>query len=143
MPEQSKRTARRFRREKDSSTGGSGGSKTRVELADAAYKACIALGRADARAIVDLMLEEIGAALVLGEPVALKPFGRFVVRGKRERVGRNPLTGCEAPISPRRVLVFKPSRSLREAVQHAGVTAELRSPTSICDTDLPWCSANE
>jgi integration host factor subunit alpha len=67
------------------------------------------LSRAEARKILDATFEEISEALVRGEPVKLRSFGSFNVRSKRERIGRNPKTGVEAPITPRRVLTFKPS----------------------------------
>ena len=56
-----------------------------------------------------MALEEISDALVRGEAVKLRSFGLFSVRAKRERIGRNPRTGIEVPIKPRRVLTFKPS----------------------------------
>lgn len=56
-----------------------------------------------------MALEEIAETLVRGESVKLRSFGLFTVRSKRERIGRNPRTGVEAPIKSRRVLTFKPS----------------------------------
>lgn len=56
-----------------------------------------------------MTLEEIGDSLDRNEPVKLRAFGAFNVRSKRERIGRNPKTGVEAPIKPRRVVTFKPS----------------------------------
>ncbi len=67
-----------------------------------------------------MALEEISNTLVRGESVKLRSFGLFCVRDKRERVGRNPRTGVEAPIKPRRVLTFKPSPVLCAAIN--GVT---------------------
>ena len=58
------------------------------------------LSRAEAKAIFEMALEEISAALVRGEPVKLRSFGLFLVRDKRERIGRNPRTGVEVPIKP-------------------------------------------
>lgn len=69
-----------------------------------------------------MALEEISSALVRGEPVKLRSFGLFLVRAKRERIGRNPRTGVEVPIKPRRVLTFKPSPVLCASVN--GMTAE-------------------
>ena len=80
------------------------------------------LSRAEAKAIFEMALEEISTALVRGEPVKLRSFGLFLVRDKRERIGRNPRTGVEVPIKPRRVLTFKPSPVLSAAVN--GMTAE-------------------
>lgn len=82
---------------------------TRADLLDAVYSSCPALSRAQARDIFEMALEEISDALVRGESVKLRSFGLFAVRAKRERIGRNPRTGIEVPIKPRRVLTFKPS----------------------------------
>jgi integration host factor subunit alpha len=82
---------------------------TRADLLDAVYASCPALSRAQARDIFEMALEEICDALVRGETVKLRSFGLFAVRAKRERIGRNPRTGIEVPIKPRRVLTFKPS----------------------------------
>lgn len=82
---------------------------TRAELLDAVYAACRGLTRGQARAIFEMTLDEIADAFTRGESVRLRSFGTFNVRSKRERIGRNPKTGIEAPIRPRRVVTFKPS----------------------------------
>src|SRR3984957_4000768 len=82
---------------------------TRADLLDVVYASCPALSRAQARDIFEMALEEICDALVRGETVKLRSFGLFAVRAKRERIGRNPRTGIEVPIKPRRVLTFRPS----------------------------------
>jgi len=64
-------------------------------------------------------LNEISDCIVRGEPVKLSSFGSFIVRSKSERVGRNPKTGEEVPISPRRVMVFKPSNVLKDKINGA------------------------
>ncbi|MFZ3326234.1 MAG: integration host factor subunit alpha [Methylocella sp.] len=97
---------------------------TRAELLDAVYASCPALSRAQAKQIFEMTLDEITDALVRGETVKLRSFGLFLVRAKRERVGRNPRTGVEVPITPRRVLTFKPSPVLSAAVN--GVEAKHR-----------------
>jgi integration host factor subunit alpha len=97
---------------------------TRAELLDAVYASCPALSRAQAKQIFEMTLDEIADALVRGETVKLRSFGLFLVRAKRERVGRNPRTGVEVPITPRRVLTFKPSPVLSAAVN--GVAAKQR-----------------
>ncbi|VTZ49908.1 Integration host factor subunit alpha (modular protein) [Methylocella tundrae] len=89
---------------------------TRAALLDAVYASCPALSRAQAREIFEMALEEIAEALVRGECVKLRSFGMFAVRSKRERIGRNPRTGVEAPIKSRRVLTFKPSPVLSACV---------------------------
>lgn len=92
---------------------------TRADLLDAVYASCSSLSRAQARHIFEMALEEITEALVSGEPVKLRSFGMFTVRSKGERVGRNPRTGVEVPIKPRRVLTFRPSPVLSAAVNRA------------------------
>jgi integration host factor subunit alpha len=67
-----------------------------------------------------MTLEEITDALVRGETVKLRSFGLFLVRAKRQRIGRNPRTGVEVPITPRRVLTFKPSPVLCATVNGVG-----------------------
>src|SRR5579875_757433 len=89
---------------------------TRADLLNAVYASCPMLSRAEAKEIFEMALEEISSALVRGEPVKLRSFGLFLVREKRERIGRNPRTGIEVPIVPRRVLTFKPSPVLCAAV---------------------------
>jgi integration host factor subunit alpha len=72
-----------------------------------------------------MALDEIADALVVrGEAVKLRSFGLFSVRAKRERIGRNPRTGVEAPIKSRRVLTFKPSPVLCSAVNGAPIDRE-------------------
>jgi integration host factor subunit alpha len=95
---------------------------TRAELLEAVYASCSVLSRAQAKQIFEMTLEEITDALVRGETVKLRSFGLFLVRAKRERIGRNPRTGVEVPITPRRVLTFKPSPVLCAFVN--GVAAE-------------------
>jgi integration host factor subunit alpha len=89
--------------------GRSGAALTRAALREAVYGCCTALSRADARKILDATFDEICEALTRGEQVKLRSFGTFNVRDKRGRVGRNPKTGVEAPICPRKVLTFKAS----------------------------------
>ena len=84
---------------------------TRDDLASAVYRR-VGASRAEAHALVDMMLAEIADALRRGENVKLSSFGTFLVRSKGERVGRNPKTGVEAPIAARRVVVFKASKIL-------------------------------
>jgi integration host factor subunit alpha len=86
-----------------------GNTLTRAALREAVYGCCPTLSRAEARKILDATFEEISEALLRGESVKLRSFGTFNVRSKRERIGRNPKTGVEATITPRRVLTFKAS----------------------------------
>jgi integration host factor subunit alpha len=86
-----------------------GRTLTRAGLREAIYSCCPTLSRAEARQILDAAFEEISNALVRGESVKLRSFGCFNVRSTRERIGRNPKTGVEAPICSRKVLTFKAS----------------------------------
>jgi integration host factor subunit alpha len=88
---------------------------TRVDLIDAVYR-IIGLSRSESARLVEQVLKEITDCLECGETVKLSSFGSFVVRTKGPRTGRNPKTGVEVPITPRRVMVFKPSDILRERV---------------------------
>ena len=76
----------------------------------------VRLSRIEAARLVDLVLEEITDCLEHGEAVKLSSFGSFMVRKRGQRVGRNPKTGEEAPIPPRRAVVFKPSPILKQQV---------------------------
>jgi len=97
---------------------------TRAALRKAVYACCIGLSDAEAGRILDEAFEEMFEALVRGEPVKFRSFGAFVVRSKRARLGRNPKTGVEAPITPRRVLTFKASPVLVAAVNGPPVAEE-------------------
>ena len=85
---------------------------TRADLAEAVYSR-IGLSRKESAALVEMVLGEMTETLLKGETVKLSSFGSFVVRSKGERLGRNPKTGVEVPITPRRVMVFKPSNILK------------------------------
>jgi len=85
---------------------------TRADLSEAVFKA-VGLSRNESAQMVEDILEEICAALARGDSVKLSSFGTFTVREKAKRMGRNPKTGHEVPIAPRRVLVFRPSHVLK------------------------------
>jgi integration host factor subunit alpha len=89
-----------------------GRTVTRADLSEAVYQK-VGLSRSESAALVELVLSELCDCLAQGETVKLSSFGSFVVREKGQRVGRNPKTGVEVPIEPRRVLVFKPSNVLK------------------------------
>ena len=91
---------------------------TRADLAEAVYRN-IGLSRNESSDLVESVLEEICACLENGEEVKLSSFGTFSVQSKLERVGRNPKTGVEAVITPRRVLSFRPSHILKDRVDGA------------------------
>ena len=88
---------------------------TRAELSEAVYQR-IGLSRSESSALVELVLEEISASLARGDSVKLSSFGSVLVRDKGQRIGRNPKTGVEVPIEPRRVMVFKPSNIMKARV---------------------------
>ncbi len=91
------------------------GTLTRADLAEALHKE-IGLSRADSAQIVEQILKEMCESLSRGENVKISGFGTFVLRDKGERVGRNPKTGVEVPIAPRRVLTFRASQMMRERI---------------------------
>lgn len=93
----------------------SGRTVTRADLSEAVYQK-VGLSRTESSALVERVLSEICDCLAKGDAVKLSSFGSFVVRNKGERVGRNPKTGVEVPIEPRRVMVFKPSNVLKERI---------------------------
>ena len=88
---------------------------TRADLYEAVYQK-VGLSRSESSQLVETVLGEICDAAVRGESIKLSSFGTFAVRTKNERVGRNPKTGEEVPITPRRVMVFKPSNILKNRV---------------------------
>lgn len=88
---------------------------TRMDLAEAVH-AALGLSRNDSAALVESVLQHVSDALVRGESVKISSFGTFSVRDKAARVGRNPKTGQEVPIHPRRVLSFRPSHLLKARV---------------------------
>ncbi|MBB5372424.1 integration host factor subunit alpha [Acidocella aromatica] len=88
---------------------------TRAQLTEAIY-AAVGLSRHESADLLELVLTRIADALADGKSVKISGFGTFSVRQKGRRVGRNPKTGVEVPILPRRVLVFRPSQILRDAV---------------------------
>jgi len=94
---------------------------TRADLSEAVYQE-VGLSRNESADLVDAVLEEISAALTRGESVKVSSFGSFLVRLKGERVGRNPKTGEEVPIRPRRVLVFRSSHVLKDRVNKGAVS---------------------
>ncbi len=88
---------------------------TRAHLADAIY-AQVGLSRNESTSLLEDVLERVSARLEEGEAVKLSAFGTFSVRQKAQRVGRNPKTGVEVPISPRRVLSFRASQVLKARI---------------------------
>tara|TARA_B100000609_G_C16919286_1_gene283503 strand:+ start:26 stop:319 length:294 start_codon:yes stop_codon:yes gene_type:complete len=91
---------------------------TRADLAEAVYHE-VGLSRKHSSQLVENVLEEIIQTLEHGEGVKLSSFGNFSVRSKGERIGRNPKTGEEVPITPRKVLVFRASHLLKDKINDA------------------------
>ena len=91
------------------------GTLTRADLAETINRK-MGLSRAESLDLVEQVLDKMTDALVRGENVKISGFGSFVLRDKNERVGRNPKTGVEVPITPRRVLTFRASQLLKDRI---------------------------
>jgi integration host factor subunit alpha len=102
-----------------------GKTLTRADLAEAVVDK-VGLPRNESHELVELVLDAISGSLASGESVKLSSFGSFGIRQKGERVGRNPKTGEEVPITPRRVLVFRPSNIMKERINR-GQSVETQS----------------
>ena len=88
---------------------------TRMDLADAVHSQ-VGVSRNESADLVESVLRHVSDALVAGQSVKISSFGTFSVREKAARVGRNPKTGQEVPIHPRRVLTFRPSHLMKDRV---------------------------
>ena len=95
------------------------GTLTRADLAETLHQD-IGLSRAACADLVEAILRHMCEALSHGHNVKISGFGTFVLRDKNQRVGRNPKTGVEVPIAPRRVMTFRASQSMRDAIITAG-----------------------
>jgi integration host factor subunit alpha len=100
-----------------------GRTVTRADLSEAVYQR-VGLSRTESAALVESVLAEVCDCLAKGETVKLSSFGSFIVREKGQRVGRNPKTGIEVPIDPRRVMVFKPSNVLKARINGETVAGD-------------------
>lgn len=92
-----------------------GQTVTRAQLAEAVYEQ-VGLSRNESAQLLESVLDLVAGALAAGESVKISSFGTFAVRQKGRRIGRNPKTGVEVPILPRRVLVFRPSQVLKARI---------------------------
>ncbi|WP_306253550.1 integration host factor subunit alpha [Parvularcula sp. IMCC14364] len=99
---------------------------TRADLTEAVYRN-VGLSRNESSELVENILETIADRLEDGETVKLSSFGTFSVREKNERIGRNPKTGEEVPIKPRRVLSFRPSHVLKDHINKTMQSGESRN----------------
>lgn len=88
---------------------------TRADLAEALNRK-LGLSRSDLLGMVELIIDHMTGALEKGENVKISGFGTFLLRDKGQRIGRNPKTGVEVPITPRRVLTFRASQMLKERI---------------------------
>jgi integration host factor subunit alpha len=97
---------------------------TKAEIIDSVYERVGGFSKKEAAEVVEAVFDTMKEILAEGEKIKISGFGNFVVRVKKERVGRNPQTGAPIPISARRVLTFKPSQVLK------GILNPHKSPTS-------------
>ena len=98
-----------------SSGGLHSGTLTRADLADIVHRK-LGLSRAESANVVERVLHHLCHSLSDGKNVKISGFGSFILRDKGERVGRNPKTGVEVPIAPRRVMTFRASQLMRERI---------------------------
>lgn len=92
---------------------------TRMDLSESVFRE-VGLSRNESAQLVESVLQYVSDALAAGETVKISSFGTFSLRSKTARVGRNPKTGDEVPISPRRVLTFRPSHLMKDRVAGGG-----------------------
>jgi integration host factor subunit alpha len=92
------------------------GTLTRADLAEMLNRQ-VGLSRADSANMIESILDHMTDAIISGENVKISGFGTFVLRDKAQRIGRNPKTGVEVPITPRRVLTFRASQGMRQKVK--------------------------
>ncbi|MFM5913131.1 integration host factor subunit alpha [Chakrabartia godavariana] len=95
------------------------GTLTRADLAESLHRN-VGLSKAESSKLVESILDHMTGALAQGENVKISGFGSFLLRDKGARVGRNPKTGIEVPIAPRRVLTFRASQMMRARVANEG-----------------------
>ena len=91
------------------------GTLTRADLSDVVHRK-LGLSRAESAGVVERVLHHMCNALAKGHNVKISGFGSFILRDKGERVGRNPKTGVEVPIAPRRVMTFRASQIMRDRI---------------------------
>ena len=94
---------------------GVGATLTRADLADVVHRK-LGLSRAESASVVERVLHHMCSTLAHGKNVKISGFGSFILREKGERVGRNPKTGVEVPIAPRRVMTFRASQIMRDRI---------------------------
>ena len=92
------------------------GTITKADIVEQVYSSLDGYSKKESADIVEIVFEKIKETLERGEKIKISGFGNFVVRQKDERTGRNPQTGQEIKIAPRKVLTFKPSQVLKNAI---------------------------
>ena len=102
---------------------------TRAQLSEAIYQE-VGLSRNESADLLEMVLAEITQALLRSETVKISSFGSFSVRQKGQRIGRNPKTGDEVPILPRKVLVFRPSQLLKARIRQGHTARPAAAPTT-------------
>jgi integration host factor subunit alpha len=102
---------------------------TRAQLGEAVYQE-VGLSRNESADLLETVLNQVSDALAKGESVKISSFGTFSVRQKGQRIGRNPKTGEEVPILPRKVLVFRPSQVLKNRINEKKRQSSGTSPTT-------------
>ena len=107
---------------------------TRAQLSEVVYQE-VGLSRNESAQLVEVVLEEISSCLERGENVKLSSFGSFLVRDKGGRMGRNPKTGDEVPITPRKVLVFRASHVLKDQINGATSADKAATPNGYSPSD--------
>ena len=95
------------------------GTLTRADLAETINRK-MGFSRAESLALVEEILAKLCHSMAVGQNVKISGFGSFILRDKRERIGRNPKTGVEVPITPRRVMTFRASQKLKDRITKGG-----------------------
>ncbi|NTZ43804.1 integration host factor subunit alpha [Altererythrobacter sp. SALINAS58] len=117
-----------------------GGTLTRADLADTINKR-MGFSRAESLQLVESVLTHMCGSLSSGENVKITGFGSFILRDKAERIGRNPKTGVEAPITSRRVLTFRPSLLLKQRIAAAAASGRVSSRSRASNRRTPFLSS--
>jgi integration host factor subunit alpha len=103
---------------------------TKAEIIDSVYERVGGFSKKEAAEVVEAVFETMKDVLAQGEKIKISGFGNFVVRAKKQRVGRNPQTGVPIPISARRVLTFKPSQVLKATLNPHKAPASATPPSA-------------
>src|SRR6185436_10922293 len=110
------------------SSGPEVGSMTKAEIIDCVYEKVGGFSKKESAEVVEAVFETMKATLAEGDKVKISGFGNFVVREKKQRIGRNPQTGEPIPISARKVLTFKPSQVLKNILNPLKLASKRKDP---------------